>query len=303
MKVKKESPVQIVDPRRRLHKVTLDQTRFLHMTSDDKPTGLRTDGVTTCLVLCGLIKTNTIVLFGMQHWSGSEADSTEEKQADAARTFKTFCSKLRKEAKKLNIEETTPLEIILIGGEKKTENVSGTEAEQAGLISCLNQEISKKYGINLNESSAHFNLKTLDDSRASIYLTTEGVSFKEYQGGDTESAAYSSASNSDSPAKIKAELKEVKAELKALKDSQKELKNSQEEQREAQRIFQEEVLKRLRPSNFFQAPPTEEAPETREPAPKRQKTLGQRPEEEQKNLFKISYIDFGTQSFVISKKQ
>jgi Ser-tRNA(Ala) deacylase AlaX len=122
-------------------------------------------------------------------------------------------------------------------------------------------------------------VQVVDPRKRLHKVTLDQTRFLPIQGGDTESAAYSSASNSDSPAKIKAELKEVKAELKELKDSQKELKDSQEEQREAQHIFQEEVLKRLRPSNFFPPPPEEDS-ETKEPALKKQRTLNRNSQEE-----------------------
>jgi hypothetical protein len=104
MQIQEIPPLQTFDAKRKLHRVAQDQFRIWSMTAEDKAKGLRTDGVAPCLILCAMITNGTQIIFGMHHWSGSDADDSETKQNNAAIVLKEFCGKFRKAAQKAGIE-------------------------------------------------------------------------------------------------------------------------------------------------------------------------------------------------------
>lgn len=143
------------------------EVKFFNVAMDEMKTAFRGNGLVTygvgpCIVLCaqGVTKSKYPVV-GLYHWSGANTKSTVKEETALA--VKKFCNFLRS-------KNCVSFDLHLIGGQKRDENCSGTEEEQAVLINLLQDP--QKICRNIQRVTTAFNI-TQGDEMLDLFVSEQ----------------------------------------------------------------------------------------------------------------------------------
>lgn len=200
------------DPTHKLKNVEMDKKEILILSNNEQKFGLRTDGTTTCIVMCAKITNMEKTLFGMLHWSCASSASAAQTEAQAK--FREFYDYITQEAANIGLVHTNrgcTIDMSFVGGEKKSAQVRGSELEQRALLAIKSNYRHVTF-------TDDFNVYKMTEDRISVSVTLDGVYYKRYGEFDMESNGSLSGDENFGANSVFAA--EIRRDIGTLKNSQ-----------------------------------------------------------------------------------